>query len=339
MKDKLGIGIIGLGIISPAHERGMLAAADLADIVAVCDVDEKKAQSRAEPYAAQVYTDYHALLADPHVDLVDIILPHNLHYPAARAAIDAGKHVLIEKPLTIHSSDGADLIRRARQRGIVFSVAENTRFVTAYQAVEKILASGELGRILSIRTLISGSEIYRLEDTSTWKGKQAGSGGGVLMDAAPHTFYLLKWLFGEIDSLQAFSQKLVPQAEVEDNALVLGELKSGALFTCQFSFTTQSPWSERLEVNGEHASIVIDQVANPPGMLYHGTFDFHGHTLEIPYDPAGWKEASIAAEVASFIEAVWHGTPPQVDPADANYAVYAVEKAYQSIQENAILPL
>jgi predicted dehydrogenase len=331
LRNKLGVGIIGLGIISDAHEKGLVQSADQAQIVAVCDINAERAHARARPYHAAVYTDYHKLLDDRRVDLVDIILPHNLHYPVARDAIEQGKHILIEKPLTLSSVDGADLIARARSKGIKFSVAENTRFVTAYLEVEKILQSGVLGKILSVRTLIAGSEIYRLVDNRTWKGKKEGSGGGVIMDAAPHSFYLLRWLFGGVASMQAFETKLIEQSEVEDNALVTGRLANGSLFTSQFSFTVEAPWTERLEINGFDGALIIDQIAKPVGIQFKGTLDFEGRPLEIPYNPENWKFDSIVAEVEGFIDAVWDDLPPAVDPADANYAVFCVEKAYESI--------
>lgn len=340
MKDqKLGVGIIGLGIISKAHEKGLLDAQDMASVVAICDIDEKRVNDRARPYNAGVYTDYRQLLADPQVDVVDIILPHNLHHPVAAAAIECGKHVLIEKPLTMNSSDGEDLIERAQKEQIKFSAAENTRFVQAYLEMEKILFSGKLGDIYSVRTLIAGSEISRLLDTSNWKGKVKGSGGGVIMDAAPHTFYLLRWLFGGVRTLQATAQKLVEVSEVEDNALIFGELNTGALFTAQFSFTTEAPWTERLEVNGSQGSVIIDHITNPVGILYQGTDDFSGRPLNIPYEPELWKKKSIASGVYDFISAVWNDREPLVNPADANYAIYAVEKSYQSVQSGDTVTL
>ena len=339
LRNKLGVGIIGLGIISDAHEKGLAQSADQAEIVAVCDINAERAQARARPYHATVYTDYLELLEDRRVDVVDIILPHNLHYPVARDAIEHGKHILIEKPLALTSADGADLITRARSKGIKFSVAENTRFVTAYLEVEKVLHSGALGKILSVRTLIAGSEIYRLVDNRTWKGKKEGSGGGVIMDAAPHSFYLLRWLFGGVASLQAFETKLIEQSEVEDNALVTGRLANGSLFTSQFSFTVEAPWTERLEINGFEGALIIDQIANPVGTQFKGTLDFKGRPLEIPYNPENWKFDSIVAEVEGFIDAVWNDQPPAVDPSDANYAVFCVEKAYESIEKGKELSL
>jgi len=340
MRDqKLGVGIIGLGIISMAHEMGLLNAQEMASLVAMCDIDEQKVIERARPYNAQIYTNYHQLLADPRVEIVDIILPHNLHYPVASAAIESGKHVLIEKPFTMNSADGEELINKALKKGIKLSVAENTRFVLAYQEMERILSSGELGDIYSVRTLIAGSEVSRLVNTSNWKGKASGSGGGVIMDAAPHTFYLLRWLFGGIKRLHATTQKLIQKSEVEDNALIYGELNNGALFSSHFSFTTEAPWTERLEVNGSKGSVIIDQITNPVGILYKGTDDFNGRILDIPFEPELWKIKSIASGVSEFISAVWNDQVPLVDPEDANYAIYVVEKSYQSVRAGDALTL
>ncbi|NWF68331.1 MAG: Gfo/Idh/MocA family oxidoreductase [Chloroflexi bacterium] len=330
MRQKLRLGIIGLGIISDAHVEGAAAMHEIADVIAVCDIDEAKAQAVAQRFGAAVYADYRRLLDEAPVDVVDIILPHNLHYPATLYALERGKHVLLEKPLTIHAAEGWELVEKARAMGVKFSVAENTRFVKAYLEAEKLLRAHALGDIYQIRTLIAGSEVERLTHPHPWKARKEGSGGGVIMDAAPHSFYLLKWLFGEIAELQAFQSKMVSVSEVEDNALILGRMTSGAGFTLQLNFTAECPWTERLEIYGTTGALIIDQIANPPALLYRGVNDFHGTPLPVPYNPMKWKTHSIFEETRDFIQTVWAGGTPKVDPADAHYCIVAVEKAYES---------
>lgn len=335
-REKLRIGIIGLGIISDGHVEGAAAMREIADVVAVCDIDEAKARKVAGRFGAAVYTDYQRLLDEASVDLVDIILPHNLHYPVAMAALQRGKHVLLEKPLTIDPAQGWELIEKAGAAGVKFSVAENTRFVTAYLEAEKLLREGALGDIYQIRTLIAGSEVERLKNPHPWKATKTGSGGGVLMDAAPHTFYLLKWLFGEIAHLQAFHSQMIRVSEVEDNAIVIGKMASGPEFVSQFTFTAESPWTERLEIYGTTGAVIIDQIANPPAVLYRGTNDYGGTPLAcVPYDPEGWKLHSIFEETKDFIQTVWDGDVPKVNPVDAHYALLVIEKAYESARTGA----
>ena len=131
MTEPLGVGLIGLGIISAAHIEGY-ENSQTAALVAVCDVNPELLAMRAEELGATAFSRYPELLADPRVNIVDVCLPHNLHYPVVRAALQAGKHVLVEKPLALTSKECLDLIELADSRGLWLSVAENTRFVDAY---------------------------------------------------------------------------------------------------------------------------------------------------------------------------------------------------------------
>src|SRR3990172_81711 len=118
MEKKLRIGIIGLGIISAAHEVGLDEVRDKVEIVAICDINRERAEERAKKYGARVYTRYEDVLADKDIDLVDIILPHDMHYPVCKAALSAGKHVIMEKPMTINPDEGFELIEIARKQGV-----------------------------------------------------------------------------------------------------------------------------------------------------------------------------------------------------------------------------
>jgi predicted dehydrogenase len=320
--------------------HGLREAKDYARIVAVCDRDAAVAEKTAGELGAKPYTDYRELLADPAVQAVDVPLPHHLHYPVARAALEAGKHVLLEKPMAPTGKECAELGALARSRGLTLSVAENTPFVTAYIAVRSLLQTGALGKPRLIRTLISGSEIARLNDVSSWKGRIAGTIGGAIFDAGPHSFYLLKWLFGEIDSVQAIANKVVEVSEVEDNAVVAGKMRSGAFFTTEYTFTAEIPWGERLEIYGSEGSVIVDQLMNPPALHYRHKNDIAGVPIgavdytpdRVEHDPTGWKFKSIAAGVGAFAKAVAEGTPPPVDPVDGAYAIRVVEAAYASIK-------
>lgn len=337
---QIGFGLIGAGLISRAHVHGLKEAKDLTQIVAVCDQNAEVAQKVASELGAKPYTDYRELLADPAVQAIDAPLPHHLHYPVARAALQAGKHVLLEKPMAPTGKECAELMALAKSRGLALSVAENTPFVTAYIAVRGLLQTGALGKPRLIRTLISGSEIGRLNDVSSWKGRIAGTIGGAIFDAGPHSFYLLKWLFGEVESVQAIANKVVEVSEVEDNAVVAGRMKSGAFFTTEYTFTAEIPWGERLEIYGSEGSVIVDQLMDPPALHYRHKNDITGIPVggvdyapdRVEHDPTGWKFKSIAAGVGAFAKAVAEGKPPPVDPLDGAYAIRVVEAAYASIK-------
>ncbi len=330
MSAPIGVGVVGLGQISVAHLDGY-ARSPHAAVVAVCDIDEARAARKAAELGATAYSRYEDLLVDPDVAAVDVILPHNLHHSAVAAGLDAGKHVLVEKPLALTSVECVDLIRRAERAGLTLSVEENTRFVAAYLAVERLLSQGVLGEIRLIRTLIHGSEVRRLRNTALWKGRIDGSGGGAIIDAGPHSFYLIKWLFAEIATVRAFHDRLVDVAQVEDNGLVAGELRSGALYRCEFTFTAEVPWGERLEVYGSQGAVVVDQLLDPPAVHIRGTEDYERRPLNgVPFDPRGWKRESVALSVCDFAAALAEGRPPLVDARDGAYGVLVSERAYAS---------
>ncbi len=343
-KQKVGFGVIGLGLISRAHVHGLKDAVDCARIVAVCDQDAARANEVAKAVGAKPYTDYRELLADPAVEAVDAPLPHHLHFPIGRAVLESGKHLLLEKPMAPTTAQCEDLIAMARARGLTLSVAENTPFVAAYIAVRKLLMSGTIGTPRLVRTLIFGSEIERLNDTSSWKGRIAGTIGGAIFDAGPHSFYLLKWLFGDVAGVQAIANKVVSVSEVEDNAVVAGRMTSGALFTTEYTFTAEIPWGERLEIYGSEGSVIVDQMLDPPAVHYRNKNDAQGVAISgaayapdrVEHDPGGWKFKSIAAGVKGFARAVHEGTPPPVDPRDGAYAIKVVEAAYASVAKGGI---
>ncbi|MEW5938052.1 MAG: Gfo/Idh/MocA family oxidoreductase [Chloroflexota bacterium] len=329
---KVRVGLIGLGSISFAHEAGYSEAGDACEVVALCDIHEEEIQSRIGMYeGAQGYTRYQDLLDDPRVDMVDITVPHALHYETAKSALERGKHVLVEKPITVEPKHGEELIALAKQSGLKFSVAENTHFVTAYLKAEEVLKQGVLGDIWSVRTLIAGSEAHRIKDPNLWHGKAPY--GGVILDSAVHNFYLYKWLFGGVRDVLGFCSKIVPEGEMEDNGLILGHLANGAEFQLNTSCTFEIPWTERVEIYGSKGGMIIDQLANPVARYYLGSNDYDGVIFDdVPFDPLGWKFASMVAEVRDFVDAIREDRPPRVDPADALYALKAVEAVDESIR-------
>ena len=327
----LRVGILGAGLIAPNHAAGFQEVPSLAQVVAVCDTNQENAENLATLFDARLYDNYRELVADPDIDLVDVLLPHHLHYPVALEIIAAGKDMLLEKPVAVTYRQSLEIVAAARKAGIHFGVAENTRYIKAYLEAEKVIRAGSLGDITLVRTFLPANERIRLSNDNFW-GKRSGFGVGTLIDSGPHTFYLLKWLFGEVRELNAFTSQIYKvDSEVEDNADVRGKLANGADFLCSFTFTAEVPHSERLEVYGTHGSLIVDQLVNPPVRFYSEPTDFDGSPVEGPeYDPMGWHYFSIVEEIKDFVRTVTEEKPPTVDVLDCCYAIHVIEKAYES---------
>ena len=147
---RLNVGVIGTGFIGPAHIEA-LRRTGLADVVALADINADVAKAKAEELSVpQSYGDYKALLAEPDIDIVHICTPNNLHFSMSKEAMEAGKHVVCEKPLAMDSAEAEELIRVAKATGVVNAIHFNIRFYPVIHHVKAMIESGELGEILAV---------------------------------------------------------------------------------------------------------------------------------------------------------------------------------------------
>jgi UDP-N-acetyl-2-amino-2-deoxyglucuronate dehydrogenase len=323
---KLGVGIVGLGLISRTHAMAYKQLADVVDLVAVCDIDRPVATKFAGEFGAKACFDLQDVINDPDVDVVDLILPHTLHHDAAMAVLNAGKHLILEKPIAGTYAESLAICKRADEAGVHFMVAENTRYAPAYVTVERLLREGAIGDVVHARTFLRSNET------------KFALGGGLILDTGAHSFYLLKWLLGDFEEVVGFSTKVVPiDNEIEDTADVRGRLASGAYFTCGFTSVSEIPHSERLELYGTDGGIIVDQIANPVVKVFRGDQDFGGEVVEgVPFGPDGWHPGgwhyeSVITEVKDFITSLVDGRKPLINSYDCAYAIQVVEASYESI--------
>src|ERR1035437_606874 len=336
--SKLGVCIVGLGLISRTHAMAYKQLADLVDIVASCDIDRSAATRCATEFGGKTYSDMQDVINDPDVDVVDLILPHHLHYEAAMAVLDAKKHLIIEKPVAGTYRESISICQKAEEAGVHFMVAENTRYIAAYMAVEKLLRAGVIGDVIHARTFLRSNEKGHLSKPGYWRTKFS-LGGGLVMDTGAHSFYLLKWLLGDFDEVVGFSTKVFPlKNEIEDTAEVHGRLSSGAHFSCGFTSVSEIPHSERLELYGTRGGIIVDQMADPVVKVFRGHQDFNGESVKgVPFGPDGWHPGgwhyeSVITEVTDYIRSLVEGRPPMINSYDCAYAMRVVEASYESIE-------
>jgi predicted dehydrogenase len=328
----LRVGVIGLGLVSPAHLDGY-EEAEGCELAAVCDVDPARVEAVSAARGVRGTTDYRDILGDDSIDAVALLLPHQVHYDIGRAALEAGKHVCMEKPLTVTEAEADELIALAAAGNLTLAVAENSRYVRAYVEAERMLRAGTLGEIRFVRGFIPDQIIDEWADTSdpTQDWKREPHGCGAIMDCAPHMLYLLRWWFGEVESLQAFARGWVPEIPLDNHGVVAGKMVAGPLFSMELSSITEYPRGERLEIYGSGGTVIVDQVLDPPMVFYRDDRDLRGTPVEsVPYDITGWKAESIRATALDFVDAVRTGREPGVTAADSRYVVALVERAYRS---------
>ncbi|MCB1153849.1 Gfo/Idh/MocA family oxidoreductase, partial [bacterium] len=149
--DRIGVGIIGGGRIADVHAPGYLSS-DQARIVAVCDRDPDTLARRVDEWDAdRGYADFQELLADPNVDLVDILTPHHLHAPMVIAAAKAGKHISVQKPMAVTVAECDEMIKACKYAGVHLRVFENFIFYPPFVLAKQLVDQGEIGEPLSLR--------------------------------------------------------------------------------------------------------------------------------------------------------------------------------------------
>jgi predicted dehydrogenase len=224
---RFGIGIIGCGEIAAAHHKAYRELADHCQIVALADVNEAAARRRAQEFGVEtVYADYHDLLADRRVDAVAICTPHALHAPMAIAAANAGKHVLVEKPMCMTAGEAHEMAQAARRNGVKLTMSSEVvnprhRFIKEHVLPE----IGEIAFSFLVDYYYRDTAYY---EKARWRGTWAGEGGGIFVNQAIYTWDTYQWLLDGVDTAYGYWANLLhPTIEVEDIGYGLVTFRNG----------------------------------------------------------------------------------------------------------------
>jgi predicted dehydrogenase len=224
--ERIRVGLIGVGGIARLHHLGYKNNPQ-AELKAVCDIDKTLVQQRAAEWGVQkAYTDYRQLLADPSVDAVEVITPHHLHARMGIEALEAGKHVSMQKPMAVSVAECDSLIAAANRSGRLFRVFENFRYYPPLVKAKELLDSGAIGEPLSIRIkAVQGSmgEGWKIPYSRwAWRFDPAQSGGGrVILDYGYHLFSVAMWFLGEVEKVYSWITYRPIGPELADRAVSL----------------------------------------------------------------------------------------------------------------------
>lgn len=255
------VGLIGAGNIGYVHlSQIMQGRVEGMKLVACCDLDANKQQRIREAYPdLDIYTDYHDLLDREDVDAVIIAVPHPLHGQIAIDALHVGKHVLVEKPVSISVSVARKMNEAAKKSGKVFCIMFNQRTNPLFAKAREMVQNGLLGELKRSVWIITNW--YRTQyyyDSGTWRATWLGEGGGVLLNQAPHNLDLWQWICGMPEEIVGYCDVAkYHDIEVEDDVTIFARYPGGAVGTF-ISSTGEYPGTNRLEISGSLGKIVIE---------------------------------------------------------------------------------
>jgi UDP-N-acetyl-2-amino-2-deoxyglucuronate dehydrogenase len=325
-------GIIGCGRIAPRHADS-LAEIDGTKLVQVCDVLEARARHFAEKYNASYCLDYHELLANPDVDIVNICTPSGLHAEMAIAALKAGKHVIVEKPMAMNVADADRMITTAKEMNRKLCIVLQNRYNPPMQDFYKAVRDGKIGRILLGSVTVRW---YRPQEyyNDGWHGTKSMD-GGALMNQSVHHIDALQWLVGvPVKSVFAYTATLAHQMEAEDVGVVTVRFENGALATIEGSTVT---YPQNLEASvalfGEKGSLKVGGTALNRKVFWKVAGEIE-HEKEMltreEVDPPSVYGASHQHVLEDMISAVEQDREPQTNGVEGRKSLVLVSAMYES---------
>lgn len=254
----IGFGIVGLGMIAEYHARAIREIAG-ASVVGVCGRTLLKAQEFATRHHAEFATDsLDSLLARSEVDVLCVTTPNGAHLEPSLAAIRAGKHLVIEKPLEITLERVDQILEAAEKAAVKVAPIFQSRFGERARVLKAAAAAGRFGRFVLCSAYVKWqrkAEYYR----DSWHGTRALEGGGVCINQAIHAIDLLQWCVGMPVELSAFvGRRVHTTIESEDTAVATLRYASGAFGTIEASTAAFPGWSQCIDICGEHGSARLE---------------------------------------------------------------------------------
>ena len=333
----LRAAVIGIGNMGSAHARciysGEIAGMRLA---AVCDIrPDHLAWAVRELPGIKTFSDYHQLIASGEADALIIAVPHPLHSVIAMEALNAGLHVLSEKPLDIRLSLARQAVETGRASGKIFAVMLNQRTDPIFRKARELITGGRLGEIKrSVWIITNWYRTQHYYDSGDWRATWIGEGGGVLLNQAPHNLDLWQWICGmPVEITARCDMARYHHVEVEDDATLLARYAGGAT-GCFITSTGEYPGTNRLEISGTKGKIVLEDGKLKTWLLKEDEqvvrFSSSQNSPDIPLDYSEWvpdaAPSAHAGILQNFTNAILHGEP-LLSPAEDGLNELAISNA------------
>jgi UDP-N-acetyl-2-amino-2-deoxyglucuronate dehydrogenase len=253
------MALVGAGVIGNHHGLVMSDLADHVELVAVVDISADKAEKLSAERGGQAFTSLTEALAAVDIDVVVVCTPTGRHGEVAIEALEAGKHVIIEKPAETTVAKTDQIIGAQRRAGTQVAVISQHRFDQSTEIALNAISKGELGRLTTGIASIDWWRGQSYYDSGDWRGTWELDGGGALMNQGVHTVDLLVATMGRPVEVFAYTGTLAHERiEVEDAAVAVVRFESGALGVLHATTAAYPGLSARLQVHGDRGSIVID---------------------------------------------------------------------------------
>ena len=344
----LNVGIIGCGSIARQRHAAEYAHNGNTTIAGVFDVFPARAEAMANDFGGKVYDTAETLIADPTIDAVSVCVANAFHAPITIDALNHGKHVLCEKPMAITRKDCEDMLLAAEKSGKRLLIDHNQRITPAHRKAREIIASGELGRVISFAATFGhkGPEMWSADQSAnTWFFKKNAAAFGSMADLGIHKIDLMRYLIGadvkNVFSRLATLDKKFPDGtpiEVDDNSVEILTFDNGALGTVTTSWThygeecnASALYCEKGTLKLYHDPRYSLQVVYADGTRANYELD----RIQTNED----KQQRSSGVIDLFVESILTGKKTVLDAADIVHSMRVVFACLESAESGRIVEL
>ena len=340
VNEPIGVGIAGLGRSGwGIHARLLEPLKERYRVVAACDIDGARGQEMTARFGCRAYQDYAALLGDAEVELVVVSLPSYLHPSHSILALQAGKHVVCEKPMAVRVSDADAMIAAANKSGKVLTIFQNRRYHADFLKVREVIASGKLGRIVMIR--FAWDSFGRRWDWQTLRSYDGGS----LNNTGPHALDQALLLFGDQEpQIFADLQRTVASGDADDHDKVIFYGPGAPTIDIEISSICaypQEPWlvlGTQGTLTGSFRSLrwkYFDPATIPPRPVdTRPTPDRSYNREDLPWQEETWDVSEFKGPgdpgfYLDLYETIRHGAPLVVTPESVRRQAVVLEQCHK----------
>ncbi|MFS0592436.1 Gfo/Idh/MocA family oxidoreductase [Cytobacillus horneckiae] len=337
--SKLKVAVVGCGSIAKHRHLIEYAAHPEVEITAVCDKVAERAKEIAEKYNVKAYTSYEELLATEEIDAVSVCTPNYLHAPVSIAALNAGCHVLCEKPMASSREEAEQMIKAAEKNNKKLMIAHNQRFVLSHVKARQLIESGEVGKIYSFRTTFGhgGPESWSADGKESWFFKKDQAFIGAMGDLGVHKADLLRFLLGEefVEVASFVETSAKENTNVDDNAVFILKSESGVIGTLAASWAYNAGEDNSTIIYGEKAILRLEDDPNNSLVVQYTNGEVVRYELgKIQSNGEGGQKNTHVVE--NFVQSITEDTIPPISGEEGKKSLEIILAAIESNESKKI---
>ena len=334
--NKVKYGIIGCGRIAKRHAE---IISQTGILKAVCDIKQNRAKEYADTFKCSSYIDINDLLKnEKDIEVISVCTPNGLHAEHSILSIQAGKHVLCEKPMAINVEDCEKMIIESDKAGKHLFIVKQNRFNPPVEALKKVIDEGKLGKIINIEVNCFWNRNEQYYKESDWKGKKSLD-GGTLYTQFSHFIDLMYWLAGDVDKVHAYGKNLVHGnlIEFEDTGVIIIQFSGGALGTINYTVNSYRKNMEgSIAIFGEKGTVKIGgQYLNVLEYQCIENYEIKGLPESRPANDYGFYQGSMSNHekvYENIVDVLHNGGKIAANAYEGMKTVEIITKIYESMK-------